>query len=100
MIAEDLVRRWGGEMTLHFSRVVGLVEDMEIWSATSGGLSFVISHESRSGSGFHGRPGFVASWRQLDCNTTAIKLGGSPFGTFAEAERACHAMFGHLIRKL
>jgi hypothetical protein len=74
----------GGEMTLHFSRVVSPLEDMEIWSATSDGFSFVISHESRSGPGFHGRPGFVAS----------------PFKTFAEAEEACKAMLGHLTRKL
>lgn len=87
-------------MTLHFSRVVNPVEDMEIWSATSDGFSFVISHESRGGPGFYGRLGFVASWRQLDCNTPAIRLGGSPFKTFAEAEEACKAMLGHLTRKL
>jgi hypothetical protein len=50
-------------MTLHFSCVP--VEDMEIRSATSDGLSFVISHESRGGPGFQGPPGFVANWRQL-----------------------------------
>jgi hypothetical protein len=64
------------------------------------GFSFVISYESRGGPGFHGRPGFVASWRQPDYNTPAIRLSGSPFGTFAEAERACNAMLGHLTRKL
>jgi hypothetical protein len=84
-------------MTLHFSRVP--VEDMEIWSATSDGLSFVISHESRGGPGFQGPPGFVATWRQLDFNTPAIRLGGSPFKTFAEAERACRAMLVHPTKK-
>jgi hypothetical protein len=83
---------------MQFSRVVSLLEDMEIWSATSDGLSFAISFESRSGPGLHGRPGFIASWRPIYQNRCAIKVGGSPFGTFAEAERACDAMLGHLTR--
>ena len=33
---------------------------LEIWSASARGFSFVISHESSSGPGLHGRPGFVA----------------------------------------
>jgi hypothetical protein len=85
---------------MQFTRVVGLVEDLEIWSASSDGFSFVISYESRSGSGFHGRTGFVASWRPIDQNRSAIKIGGSPFKTLAEAEEGCKAMLGHLTRKL
>ena len=85
-------------MALQFSRVVSPVEDMEIWNATSNGFSFVISYESRSGPGFHGRVGFVASWRPIHQNTGAIKIGGSPFKTLAEAEETCKAMMGHLTR--
>ena len=64
--------------------------DMEIWSASSDSL-FVITHESRDGPGFHGRPGYVASWRPLYLGSGAIKIGGSPFSTFAETEEACNA---------
>ena len=78
------------------SRVVSPVEDMEIWNASDNGLSFVISYESRGGPGFHGRTGFVASWRPIHQNRSAIRIGGSPFKTFAEAEEACKAMLGHL----
>ena len=83
-------------MALQFSRVVSPVEDMEIWNASSNGFSFVISYESRSGRGFHGRAGFVASWRPIHQNTGAIKIGGSPFKTLAEAEEACKAMLQYL----
>ena len=79
-------------MALEFSRVVNPVEDMDIWNASSNGFSFVISYESRSGPGFHGRTGFVASWRPIDRNRCAIKVGGSPFQTRVEAEEACKAM--------
>jgi hypothetical protein len=46
-------------MVMQFTRVGGPVEDLEIWSASSGGFSFVITYESRSGPGFHGRTGFL-----------------------------------------
>ncbi len=72
------------------------VKDMEIWNANSDGFSFVISYESGSGPGFHGRTGFLASWRPIRQNRCAIKIGGSPFKTRAEAEEACEAMLGHL----
>jgi hypothetical protein len=85
---------------MQFTRVVSPVEDMEIWNASSDGFSFVISYESRSGPGFHGPPGYVASWRPIDQNRSAIKIGGSPFKTLAEAEEACKAMLEHLTRKL
>ena len=85
-------------MALQFSRVLSPIEDMEIWNASSGGFSFVISYESRSGPGFHGHTGFVASWRPIHQNKGAIKIGGSPFKTLAEAEEACKAMMGHLTR--
>jgi hypothetical protein len=80
-------------MLLRFHRAV---EDMEIWSATGDGFSFVISHEKRTGPGLHGRPGFIASWRPLYQNTGAVKIAGSPFDTFADAEAACNAMLEHL----
>ncbi|MGX1170751.1 hypothetical protein AB7M16_007017 [Bradyrhizobium sp. USDA 372] len=80
-------------MPLQFHRSV---RDMEIWSATSEGFSFVISFESPRGPGFHGRAGYLASWRPLHKNQAAIKIGGSPFRTLAEAEEACSDMAGHL----
>src|SRR5437660_3417367 len=40
--------------------------------------------------------GFVASWRSINLNRTAIRIGGSPFKAFAEAERACEAMLVNL----
>ena len=85
-------------MALHFSRVAPATEELEIWSAIELGYSFVISNESRSGPGLHGQPGFVASWRPINFNRTAIRVGGSPFKTFAEAEKACEAMLVHLIK--
>jgi hypothetical protein len=46
----------------------------------------------------NGRLGFVASWRPVYQNRSAIKVGGSPFKTLAEAEKACMTMLVHLIR--
>jgi hypothetical protein len=63
-------------------------------------FSFVISNESSSGPGLHGKPGFVASWRPIHINKPAIRVGGSPFKTFAEAESACKAMLADLTRLL
>lgn len=80
-------------MSLQFHRAV---DDMEIWSASSDGFSFVISFENPTGSGFHGRVGYVASWRPVYQNRGAIKITGSPFKAFAEAEAACNAMLDHL----
>jgi hypothetical protein len=85
-------------MAMQFTRVVSPVEDMEIWNASSDGFSFVINYESRSGPGFHGRTGFVASWRPIHQNRSAIRVGGSPFETLTNAEEACKAMPGHLKR--
>jgi hypothetical protein len=86
-------------MAMEFTRVINPVADMEIWSGSSNGFSFVISYASRSGPGFRGRTGFVASWRPIHHqNTSAITIGGSPFKTLAEAEEACEAMLGHLTR--
>ena len=85
-------------MALHFSRVAPATEELEIWSASERGFSFVISNESTSGPGLHGRPGFVASWRPINLNRPAIKVGGSPFKTFAEAGKACEAMLAHLTK--
>ena len=90
-------------MALQFSRVVSPVSDMEIWNASSNGFSFVISYESSSGPGFHGRSiskprtyGFVASWRPIHQNRCAVRVIGSPFKTLGEAEEACNAMPGLL----
>nr|WP_245322664.1 hypothetical protein [Bradyrhizobium valentinum] len=69
-----------------------------MWSASERGFSFVISNESSSGPGLHGKPGFVASWRPIDINKPAIRVGGSPFKTFTEAEKACEAILEHLTR--
>jgi hypothetical protein len=80
-------------MSLQFHHAL---EQMEIWSATSEGFSFVISHGSRTGPGLHGRPGFIASWRPLYQNRSAIRIAGSPFESFAEAEAACNTMLAHL----
>jgi hypothetical protein len=88
-------------MTMEFTRVISPVEDMEIWSGSSKGFSFVISYENRSGPGFHGPTGFVASWRPMHHQkASAIKIGGSPLKTLAEAEEACKVMLGYLTDKL
>jgi hypothetical protein len=70
---------------------------MEIWSATSAGYSFVISYETPAGPGFHGRAGYMASWRRVYEGRGAIRITGSPFKAFGEAEAACDAMLKHLI---
>jgi hypothetical protein len=100
MRAPSRVDRVDGGMAMQFTRVVGPVEALEIWSASSDGFSFVISYESPGGPGFHGRTGFVASWRPIHQSSHAIKVGGSPFETLTEAEEACNAMLGNLTRKL
>jgi hypothetical protein len=97
------VRRSAGDDRAHvgacrtamqFVRVISRVEQMEIWNANRNGFSFVISYVSHSGPGLQGRTGFVASWRPIDQNRSAIRVGGSPFKTLAEAEEACEAMLG------
>jgi hypothetical protein len=76
-----------------------IVERLQIWNANSSGFSFVISHETRRGPGLHGRrSGFMASWRPVDQNRSAVRIAGSPFETFAEAEEACKATLTHLLR--
>ena len=84
---------------MQFVRVVSRVEQMEIWNANRNGFSFVISYESHSGPGLQGRTGFVASWRPIDQNRSAIRVGGSPFKTLAEAEDASKVMLGYLATK-
>ena len=83
-------------MTLQFH---GAFDGIDIWSASRDGFSFVISHESPAGLGFHGRSGYLASWRPLYGSKGAIRITGSPFGTFMEAEEACNAMLRHLNEK-
>jgi hypothetical protein len=80
-------------MPLQFHRAS---EKMEIWSAYSDGYSFVISNESLAGPGFHGRPGYLASWRPAYAALGAIKIIGSPFKTFDGAEAACNIMLHNL----
>jgi hypothetical protein len=82
---------------MQFSRVITPVEEIQIWNTSSNGFSFVISYESRGGPGFQGNPGFVASWRPVHQNRSAVKVVGSPFKTFAAAEQACEVMLGYLI---
>ena len=64
---------------LQFHRAVA---HMDVWSASGDGFSFVISHESPTGPGFHGRTGYLASWRGLHSNSLAIKIGESPVENF------------------
>jgi hypothetical protein len=85
-------------MALNFSRIGTAREKLQIWRANVRGFSFVISNESSNGAGLHRRPGFVASWRPIDINRPAIRVGESPFETFAEAEKACEAMLVHLTK--
>jgi hypothetical protein len=74
-------------MSLQFRRAV---ENMDVWSASSADISFVITFATPTGSGFHGRHGFLASWRPLYSRRGAAKVIGSPFNTFADAEEACN----------
>jgi hypothetical protein len=76
-------------MALQFHQAV---EHMDVWSASSADISFVITFASPTGPGFHGRHGFLASWRPLHSRNEAVEVIGSPFKTLAEAEIACNAM--------
>lgn len=76
-------------MSLQFRQAV---DHMDVWSASSVDISFVITFASPNGPGFHGRHGFLASWRPLQSRRGAVKVNGSPFNTFTEAEGACNAM--------
>jgi hypothetical protein len=89
------VSRGVASMSLQFHRAV---ENMDIWSASCADISFVITFASPTGSGFHGRRGFLASRRPLYSSTGAVKVIGSPFNSFADAEGACNAMLGTLER--
>jgi hypothetical protein len=87
-------------MALYFSPVNTPLRDLAMWQANTSEYWFAISHESRSASGLHGKPGFIASWRSLYNNRPAITVQGSPFVTFVEAEEACEAMLMHLSRRV
>jgi hypothetical protein len=84
-------------MALHFSPVVTPQSDLKIWHANSNEYSFAISLESPTGPGLKGRPGYMASWRALQNDKPPIKVGGSPFTTFTEAEEACELMLMRLV---
>jgi len=73
-------------MSLQFHQAV---EHLNVWIASKADVSFVVTFASPTGPGFHGPRGFFASWRSLFSRTGAIKIIGSPFNTFAEAEAAC-----------
>jgi hypothetical protein len=62
-------------MPLQFHRAI---ETMEIWSAASEGYSFVISYESPTGPGLHGRAGYLASWRREAIYAAARSCLSSP----------------------
>ena len=78
-------------MSLQFHQAV---EHLDVWLASSADISFVITFASPTGPGFRGRQGFAASWRPLHSRTGAVKVIGSPFKTFADAEAACNDMHG------
>jgi hypothetical protein len=79
---------------LQFQRAAG---EMEVWGANSDDYSFAISFfKNFVGPGFQERPGYVASWRPLYGGRGAIKITGSPFKSFEEAEVACDAMLKRL----
>ena len=80
-------------MSLQFRQAV---ENMDVWSASSADISFVITFASPTGPGFHGRRGFLASWRPLYSSRSAVMVAGSPFSSLADAEAACNTMFGEL----
>jgi hypothetical protein len=80
-------------MSLQFHQAV---ENMDVWSASSADISFVITFASPNGTGFHGRRGFLATWRPLYSRRGAVKVTGSPFNTFTDAEAACNTMLGML----
>ena len=84
-----------GELTM-LLQLHRAVETMEIWSASSGEYSFVISFENPAGPGFHGRTGYVASCRPASSGRGAIRITGSPFKAFDDAEAACDEMLKHL----
>ena len=82
-------------MSLQFHQAV---ENLDLWSASSADISFVIAFASPAGPGFHGRPGFLASWWPLRSSEGAVVVMGSPFSTLADAEAACNTMLGDLER--
>jgi hypothetical protein len=57
----------------------------------------VISNESRNGPVSTDN---LALWLlgPVNFNPSAIRVGGSPFETFAEAEKACENMLTHLAK--
>jgi hypothetical protein len=79
-------------MSLQFHQAV---ENMDVWSASSAEISFVITFASPAGPGFHGCRGFLASWRPLYSSKGAVEITGSPFSTLADAEEACITMLGN-----
>ena len=92
--SEWLLTRQGDlTMPLQFHRAF---ETLEIWSASSDEYSFVVSFENPAGQGFHGRTGYVASWRRISSSRSAVRITGSPFKTLDDAEAACDAMLTHL----
>ena len=73
-------------MQTDVSAISPRLEKLEIWSTTSHGFSFVISYETPSGPGFHGRTGYLASQRPVSNRRGAIRI----------TKAACDAMLNHL----
>src|SRR4029450_2670101 len=83
---------------MEFTHIVGPIEEMEVWNASSNAASFVISYESRSGRGFHGDIGYAGSWGPIDQGRSAISGGGGAFKTPVEAKDACNAIAAILTK--
>src|SRR5215475_8571849 len=82
-----LLRRSGATPRLRFRRAL---DELDVWSASSDRYSFVITYGSPDGPGFHGSPGYLATWRPVHPRSFAIKVIGSPFQIFANAVEACN----------
>jgi hypothetical protein len=80
-------------MSLQFHQAV---ENLDVWSAISADISFVITFATPDGPGFHGRRGFLATRRPLYSSAEAVTVIGSPFDTFADAEAACSTVLAEL----
>ena len=66
------------------------------WTATTAQLSLAAADMFATPVAVHWSSRLYASWSLLYQNRTAIKVTGSPFKTFVEAENACNAIFSHL----
>jgi hypothetical protein len=79
-----------GEQPMTPLRFRRALDELDVWSASSDRYSFVITYGSPDGPGFHGSPGYLATWRPVHPRSFAIKIIGSPFRIFANAVEACN----------